>query len=350
MTVTDRNRLADERSPYLRQHADNPVHWQPWDDDALDAARERDVPIFLSIGYSSCHWCHVMADESFEDPEIAERLNEEFVPIKVDSEERPDIDRIYQTVIGMVSGRGGWPLSVWLTPDGRPFYVGTYFPPQAKRGQPGFLDLLDSVAEAWNENREDIEGRADQWASAMAGELEETPEPGDPPGSDLLETAARSAVRNADREYGGSGRGQKFPQTGRLRLLMEAADRDSESEFGTVAREALDAMADGGLRDHVGGGFHRYTTDREWTVPHFEKMLYDNAELVRTYLDGYRLFDDERYAEVARETLGFVERELTSSDGGILQHPRCPERGRVGRTRGRRVLRLDARRGSRRGR
>ena len=318
MTVTERNRLDTERSPYLRQHADNPVNWQPWDDDALDAAREHDVPIFLSIGYSSCHWCHVMADESFEDERVAERLNEAFVPIKVDREERPDLDRLYQTVIGMVSGRGGWPLSVWLTPDGRPFYIGTYFPPEAKRGQPGFLDLLDSITEAWETEREDIEGRADQWADAMAGELEDTPEPGDPPGSELLETAARSAVRNADREYGGSGRGQKFPQTGRLRLLMEAADRTDDEEFGTVAREALDAMATGGLRDHVGGGFHRYTTDREWTVPHFEKMLYDNAELVRAYLDGYRLFDDERYAEVARETLGFVERELTSPEGGFF--------------------------------
>ncbi|EMA45214.1 thioredoxin domain-containing protein [Halococcus saccharolyticus] len=319
MNATERNRLEEEGSPYLRQHADNPVNWQPWDDDALAAARERDVPIFLSIGYSACHWCHVMEDESFEDEAVAERLNDDFVPIKVDREERPDLDRLYQTICGMVSGQGGWPLSVWLTPDGRPFYVGTYFPRDAKRGQPGFLDLLDSIAESWEDDREDVEGRADQWAGAMAGELEATPEqPGDPPGSDLLETAAQQAVESADREYGGFGRGQKFPQTGRLHLLMRAAERTGRAVFDEVARETLDAMADGGLRDHVGGGFHRYTTDREWTVPHFEKMLYDNAELVRAYLAGYRRTEAERYAEVARETLGFVERELHHPDGGFF--------------------------------
>ncbi|EMA46400.1 hypothetical protein C448_06453 [Halococcus morrhuae DSM 1307] len=315
---TSRNRLDEEASPYLRQHADNPVHWQPWDDDALDAARERDVPIFLSIGYSACHWCHVMADESFDDPVVAERLNKDFVPIKVDREERPDLDRLYQTVAAMVSGQGGWPLSVWLTPDGRPFYVGTYFPRKAKRGQPGFLDLLDSIADSWDDEREDIEGRADQWADAMAGELEGTPDsPGEvSPG--LLETAAQRAVSDADREHGGFGRGQKFPQTGRLHLLMQAYERTGRDAFREVAVEALDAMADGGLRDHAGGGFHRYVTDREWTVPHFEKMLYDNAELVRAYIAGYRLTGEERYAEIARETLGFVERELRHPDGGFF--------------------------------
>ena len=319
MSATGRNRLGDEQSPYLRQHADNPVHWQPWDDAALEAARERDAPIFLSIGYSACHWCHVMADESFEDPAVAERLNENFVPIKVDREERPDLDRLYQTVSGMVTGRGGWPLSVWLTPDGRPFFVGTYFPRESKRGQPGFLDLLDSITDSWETDREDVESRADQWAGAMADELEDTPEnPGEVPGNDLLETAAERAVGDADRKYGGFGRGQKFPQTGRLHLLMRAAERTDNDEFGAIAREALDAMGNGGLRDHVGGGFHRYTTDREWTVPHFEKMLYDNAELVRAYVDGYRRLGEERYGEIARETLGFVERELQHPEGGFF--------------------------------
>jgi uncharacterized protein YyaL (SSP411 family) len=313
-----RNRLDDEESPYLRQHADNPVNWQPWDDDALDAARERDVPIFLSIGYSACHWCHVMADESFQDDDVAERLNEDFVPIKVDREERPDLDRLYQTVCGMVTGRGGWPLSVWLTPDGRPFYVGTYFPREAKRGQPGFLDLIDSIAESWENDREDIEGRADQWADAMAGELEDTPESPGEIQEGLLETAAERAVSDADREHGGFGRGQKFPQTGRLHLLMQAYERTGKNACREVAVEALDAMSEGGLRDHVGGGFHRYVTDRDWTVPHFEKMLYDNAELTRAYLAGYRLTGEQRYAEIARETLGFVERELRHPDGGFF--------------------------------
>ncbi|WP_049997135.1 thioredoxin domain-containing protein [Halococcus sediminicola] len=315
---TSRNRLDEEASPYLRQHADNPVNWQPWDDDALNAARERDAPIFLSIGYSACHWCHVMADESFESGEVAERLNDDFVPIKVDREERPDLDRLYQTVCGMVTGRGGWPLSVWLTPDGRPFYVGTYFPRESKRGQPGFLDLIENIADSWENEREDIESRADQWADAMAGELEDTPETPGEIEDGILETAAQRAVSNADREYGGFGRGQKFPQTGRLHLLMQAHERTGREVFGEVAREALDAMGEGGLRDHAGGGFHRYVTDREWTVPHFEKMLYDNAELTRAYLAGYRLTGEQRYAEIARETLGFVERELRHPDGGFF--------------------------------
>ena len=315
---TSRNRLDEEASPYLRQHADNPVNWQPWDDDALNAARERDVPIFLSIGYSACHWCHVMADESFESGEVAERLNEDFVPIKVDREERPDLDRLYQTVSAMVTGRGGWPLSVWLTPDGRPFYVGTYFPREAKRGQPGFLDLVENIAQSWENEREDIERRADQWADAMAGELEGTPEQPGEIDEGLLETAAQRAVSNADREHGGFGRGQKFPQTGRLHLLMQAHERTGRDAFREVAVEALDAMGEGGLRDHAGGGFHRYVTDREWTVPHFEKMLYDNAELVRAYLAGYRLTGEQRYAEIARETLGFAERELRHPEGGFF--------------------------------
>lgn len=332
MSATERNRLDEEQSPYLRQHADNPVNWQPWDEQALEEARERDVPIFLSVGYSACHWCHVMAEESFEDDAVAERLNEEFVPIKVDREERPDLDRLYQTVCGMVTGRGGWPLSVWLTPDGRPFYVGTYFPKEPKRGQPGFLDLIDSIADSWNDERGDIENRADQWANAMAGELEETPDqPGDAPGSDLLEAAAQQAVSDADREYGGFGNGQKFPQTGRLNLLMQAYERTDRDPFREVTVEMLDAMSGGGLRDHAGGGFHRYTTDREWTVPHFEKMLYDNAELTRTYLAGYRLLDEERYAEVARETLAFVERELQHTEGGFFSTLDAQSEGEEGK-------------------
>ncbi|MFB6087051.1 MAG: thioredoxin domain-containing protein, partial [Haloarculaceae archaeon] len=201
----DRNRLDEEESPYLQAHADNPVNWQPWDETALTAARERDDPIFLSIGYSACHWCHVMAEESFEDEEVANVLNEGFVPIKVDREERPDVDSIYMTICQQVTGRGGWPLSAWLTPDGRPFYVGTYFPKEPKRGQPGFLQLLRDVRDSWTdpEEREDLEERADQWAEAVEGELEDVPDqPGDAPGSDTVERAAEAAVRGADREHG----------------------------------------------------------------------------------------------------------------------------------------------------
>ena len=315
----DRNRLADEESPYLQAHAENPVNWQPWDEKALATARERDVPIFLSVGYAACHWCHVMAEESFEDDDVAELLNEQFVPIKVDREERPDVDSIYQTVCQRVSGRGGWPLSVWLTPDQQPFQVGTYFPKEQKRGMPGFLDILQQIGDAWADpdEREQIEGRAQEWTDAAAGELEDVPEESRAPDSDVATTAAQAAVRGADRTHGGWGTGPKFPHTGRIHLLLRAHHQTDRDPFLEVAREALDAMASGGMYDHVGGGFHRYATDREWTVPHFEKMLYDNAELPRAYIAAYRETGDERYATVARETLDFLEREMTHPDGGF---------------------------------
>ncbi|WP_137290101.1 thioredoxin domain-containing protein [Natronorubrum halophilum] len=319
---TQRNRLAEEESPYLRQHADNPVNWQPWDERALEAAEERDVPIFLSIGYSACHWCHVMADESFADEEVAELLNENFVPIKVDREERPDVDSIYMTVCQLVSGQGGWPLSAWLTPEGKPFYVGTYFPKEAKRGQPGFLDILEQLANSWEQDREEVENRAQQWTDAVKDRLEETPDSvaaAEPPSSEVLETAADAALRSADRQHGGFGSGgPKFPQPSRLHVLARAYDRTGRSEYLAVLEESLDAMASGGLYDHVGGGFHRYCVDRDWTVPHFEKMLYDNAEIPRAFLAGYQLTGEERYAEVTEETLEFVDRELTHEEGGFF--------------------------------
>ncbi|WP_138006685.1 thioredoxin domain-containing protein [Halalkalirubrum salinum] len=322
---TDTNRLDLAGSPYLRQHADNPVNWQPWDDAALAAAKERDVPIFLSIGYSACHWCHVMEEESFEDPEIAEKLNESFVPIKVDREERPDLDQIYQTICQLVSGGGGWPLSVWLTPAGKPFYVGTYFPKQSTGRRPGFRQLLDDIAASWNdpEQRAEIESRADQWTDAITSEVESTPDVPDgvdqePPGEELLETAVRAALRSADNEYGGfgGGDGPKFPQARRLELLLTAATAGNDDAVA-IATRSLDAMASGGLYDHLGGGFHRYTVDRKWTVPHFEKMLYDNAELPRVYLSAYQYTGRERYADTVRETLSFVDRELRADDGGF---------------------------------
>ncbi|MFC7215628.1 thioredoxin domain-containing protein [Saliphagus sp. GCM10025334] len=321
-TPTERNRLEDAASPYLRQHADNPVNWQPWDDQALETAKEHDVPIFLSIGYSACHWCHVMADESFEDDGVAELLNEHFVPIKVDREERPDVDSIYMTVCQQVTGRGGWPLSAWLTPDGRPFYVGTYFPKEPQRGMPGFQDLLENIAHSWEVDREEMENRADQWTAAASDQLEATPSPPEgveTPGSELLESAAGTALRGVDEQYGGWGSsGPKFPQPARIHLLLRTADRTGRGQYLEAAVRTLDAMAGGGLYDHVGDGFHRYCVDRDWTVPHFEKMLYDNAELTRAYLAGYQAVGDERYADVARRTLAFVERELTHEDGGFF--------------------------------
>jgi hypothetical protein len=319
MTATDANRLDEEASPYLRQHADNPVNWQPWDDEALAAAEERDVPIFLSIGYSACHWCHVMEEESFEDETVAETLNEQYVPIKVDREERPDLDQLYITICQLVRGNAGWPLSVWLTPEGKPFFVGTYFPPESRRGMPGFQQLLEDIAESWNdpEDREEMENRAEQWTRAIEGELEDVPDPGEVPEEGFVDRVAQAAIRSADREFGGFGQDQKFPQPGRLHALLRGYGTAGREVYRDVVDETLTAMAEGGLYDHVGGGFHRYTTDREWVVPHFEKMLYDQAEIARVMLEGYRAIGRERYLDAARGTLSFVERELAHPEGGF---------------------------------
>jgi len=338
---TARNRLSEAASPYLRQHADNPVNWQPWDEAALTAARERDVPLFVSIGYSACHWCHVMEEESFADESIAAVLNEGFVPIKVDREERPDVDDVYMTVCRLVTGGGGWPLSAWCTPDGKPFYVGTYFPPEPGRGRPGFKQLCERIAASWSdpEERAEMEDRAEQWTAAAREELESVPgrvagsgdDSGSPGGDgspdadvdpgavagEAFESGVAAALRAFDAEHGGFGTGgPKFPQPARLELLLRAAAR-GDDDARRAATATLDAMAAGGVCDQVGGGFHRYATDRSWTVPHFEKMLYDNATLPTVYLDACRLTGGPRYASVATETLAFLDRELRDDAGGF---------------------------------
>ena len=318
-----RNRLAEEGSPYLSQHEDNPVNWQPWDDTALDAAKEQNKPIFLSIGYSACHWCHVMEEESFEDEAVAQRLNENFVPIKVDREERPDIDSIYMTICQRVTGRGGWPLSAWLTPDGKPFYIGTYFPKEPQGQMPGFLDLVDKISDSWSDpdERGEMQQRAEQWTDSARDKYDTPTHDGERavPDDDTLDSAVRTALRSFDDEYGGFGSdGPKFPQPGRLDLLLRAASRSGSSDALTAATTTLDAMADGGVYDQLGGGFHRYATDREWTVPHFEKMLYDNAGLPPLYLAGHQLTGRQRYTEIVEETLAFVDRELTHPAGGFF--------------------------------
>jgi uncharacterized protein YyaL (SSP411 family) len=325
-TGDGRNRLDEEASPYLQQHADNPVNWQPWDEEALAEARERDVPIFLSVGYSACHWCHVMAEESFEDEGVAETINENFVPIKVDREERPDLDRVYQTVCQLVTGGGGWPLSAFLTPEGKPFYVGTYFPPdpQPQRNVPGFEQLCRQIADSWSdpEQREEMENRAEQWTSAARDRMAPTESADgecEPPTSDILDDAAAAAIRGADRQHGGFGQGgPKFPQPGRVDLLLRVASLSNDPEPLSVAENALNAMGSGGLYDHLGGGFHRYCVDEDWTVPHFEKMAYDNATIPAAFLSGYRATGRDRYAEIVRETLDFAERELSHAEGGFF--------------------------------
>ena len=323
---TERNRLDGEASPYLQQHAANPVNWQPWGEDAFDRAREHDVPVFVSIGYSSCHWCHVMAEESFEDESVAAVLNKEFVPVKVDREERPDVDSTFMTVSQLVTGGGGWPLSAWCTPEGEPFYVGTYFPPEPRQNQPGFRDLCERIADSWAapEQREEMRRRADQWTTSARDELESVPaqpaaDDSGGPGPDLLDEAAAAAVRSYDDAHGGFGSGgPKFPMPGRIDVLLRAYAQNGRDAVLAAATGTLDGMAAGGMYDQVGGGFHRYAVDRQWTVPHFEKMLYDNAELPLAYLDGYRLTGDPAYARVASETLGFLDRELRHDDGGFF--------------------------------
>lgn len=317
----DRNRLADESSPHLQSHADEPVNWQPWDEQAFDAAHEHDRPIFLSVGHSACHWCHVMAAESFEDEAVATLLNQYFVPIKVDSLARPDIDHSYQTVCQQVNGRSGWPLSVWLTPDRKPFQIETYVPAEGTDGQPGFVGLLAELRDSWDdpENRDCLEQRAKRWAGTMVDTRHRVPGTARTPPDDTLLTAARATVRGADREYGGWGwgTGPKFPYPGRIRLLLRAYERTERDIYRTVATEALDAMANGGIYDHLGGGFHR-CADRTWTVPQFEKLLHTNAALVPVYLAAYRLTGEQRYRTVTTETLEFIQGELTGEHGAFV--------------------------------
>ena len=322
--IVEANRLAGSGSPYLEQHAENPVHWQPWDAPARAAATAADVPIFLSVGYAACHWCHVMAEESFEDPTVAEVVNAAFVPIKVDREERPDIDRVYQTICQLVTGGGGWPLSVWLTPDLQPFYVGTYFPrdPDPRRRAPGFIDVCESIAGSWETDRAAIEERAAQWVEAIeqhsgpvAGAQTASADAAEPVGADRVR---RTLLRTMDTEHGGFGTdGPKFPQPRRLRYLMAQARWGAAEEVDTAIRTTLDAMAAGGLYDQLGGGFHRYTVDRTWTVPHFEKMLYDNAELLSVYSLAAQMYGHERYVQVAEGTAAALLDAFAAPEGGF---------------------------------
>jgi hypothetical protein len=310
------NRLLAETSPYLRQHAYNPVDWHPWGEDAFAKARRENKPVFLSIGYAACHWCHVMERESFEDESIAAYLNDQFVCIKVDREERPDLDEIYMSAVQLMSGQGGWPLSAWLTPDRRPFFGGTYFPPQDRGGRAGFRTVLERLADIWRTRREEVESSAARITERVASFAEVPAGPG-LLSSSPLSGAVSTLVRSFDREHGGFGSAPKFPHSMGVQLLLRHHRRTGDLAALEAATVTLDRMAAGGIYDHLGGGFHRYSVDTRWLVPHFEKMLYDQALLAVAYLDGYQVTGTPRYLEVVRETLNFVLRDLRAPEGGF---------------------------------
>jgi len=310
------NRLAGEHSPYLLQHASNPVDWFPWGDEAFARARLERKPIFLSIGYSTCHWCHVMAHESFENEEVASVLNEGFVSIKVDREERPDVDRVYMTFVQATTGSGGWPMSVWLTPDLKPFYGGTYFPPESRWGRPGFVDILGEIARVWGSEEAKVQGSADALTAQLRG-VEQVVPSADMPGAYALERTAGSFREAFDRVNGGFGGAPKFPRPCELLFLFREYARIGNDGARDIALAALGAMASGGMRDHIGGGFHRYSVDAAWRVPHFEKMLYDQAQLVLAFLEGAQVSGDRYYADVAEDTLRYVLRQMTDEAGGF---------------------------------
>jgi uncharacterized protein len=311
------NRLAAETSPYLLQHADNPVHWYPWGDEALARAREEDKPILLSIGYAACHWCHVMAHESFEDDGTAALMNERFVNVKVDREERPDLDAVYMEAVVAMSGHGGWPMTVFLTPAGEPFYGGTYYPPEPRHGLPSFRQVLEAVAEAWRERRDDVARSAEQLVEAVRRSSELRPST-EPLTEAVLAGAARGLAAAFEPGYGGWGRAPKFPNAPALEFLLGQLLRQPSDERSlTMVRRTLDGMAAGGMYDLLGGGFHRYSVDDRWLVPHFEKMLYDNALLAPAYLHGWLVTGEERYREIARATVEYMLRELLLPEGGF---------------------------------
>jgi uncharacterized protein YyaL (SSP411 family) len=326
------NHLANETSPYLLQHADNPVDWYPWGPEALQKAGNEDKPIFLSIGYSACHWCHVMAHESFEDEGVAAILNERFVSIKVDREERPDLDRIYMGAVQAMTGSGGWPMSVFLSPNGTPFYGGTYFPPTPRQGMPSFTQLLLAVASAWQTKRQDLLDGGERIVAAIEQQsaLGRESTSGEP-SQETLDAAVRNLEQRFDARYGGWGSAPKFPQPMTIEFLLRYHHSTGDARALAMVTQTLDAMARGGMYDQLGGGFHRYSTDARWLVPHFEKMLYDNAQLARVYLHAWQVTGNAFYRTIVEETLDQVVREMTDAEGGFYSTQDADSEGEEGK-------------------